>query len=218
MKIQQKILFILTAILACNLNATGVGNKMQEAFFDIDFPTIKNLIENGTENVHNTYDQDPLIFAAIGKYIDIKLYPNNVLSLRKTHGDTRDIPTLLHDAKKILVFLLENGAPINNKGYEVEGMHLGKTSGQTALHAAVDKNLPEIVEILLDHRADTTIKDKKGLTAFELAVQKGQTLHDQLAKKNNQKIKELLGQHKMRPGFPAVQTKTNTKNVQFKYL
>jgi len=61
--------------------------------------------------------------------------------------------------------LVESGVDINAAGQPRDGY--------TALFGAALWNFPDIVEWLLDHGADTKVKDRKGFTAFQLAVHEG---------------------------------------------
>ncbi len=69
--------------------------------------------------------------------------------------------------------LLENGAKVNKQEASEEK--------RTALHWAVIGKNPEVVKVLLEYKADKSLKDKNGLTPLELAV-----------KRNLPKIAELL--------------------------
>jgi ankyrin repeat protein len=61
------------------------------------------------------------------------------------------------DVAKIL---LETGSEVNVKGKEI---------GETPLILASWKNAPEIVKLLLEYKADKTVKDTNGDTALDYA-------------------------------------------------
>ena len=61
--------------------------------------------------------------------------------------------------------LLKNGAKVN--------LHENKGGEFTALHYAVKSKKTELVKLLLSSNADTTLKDKSGLTAQDLAQKQG---------------------------------------------
>lgn len=172
--------------------AKEASHDMIVALAKCDFPTIKNLVETGKESAQNTDDAgDPLLIAAISNYAHLKRFP----STHPNKNDTRTLEEKKDDAQKIIIFLLENGAPINDKGKS-------KYNRKTALHSAVENNLPEIVEILLNYDADTTLQDSKGRTAYELAVEK-----------KRQKIKEIFGTHKMHARSKKVMGANNTNHT-----
>lgn len=98
--------------------------------------------------------------------------------------------------EEIIAFLLDKGAAINA---------IEKHTGNTALHTAVIKNRPEIVELLLERGAKTDIENKQHMTAYAIALEN-----------NNQKIKEIFGQHKMGQGLGKATTK-NQSLAYFKY-
>jgi len=62
--------------------------------------------------------------------------------------------------------LLRAGAPIDSQD--------GPTGG-TALHAAVGENACNAIRVLLDHNADTQVRDRKGRTPLDLAKEIGST-------------------------------------------
>lgn len=179
---------VLFCLVTTTIFSQEVGDSMKRALFDANFEAVKERINLGMESVHSTASLMPLIAHMIPKYCDFKNDPK-VLQYRP-HLKSRGPKNLTEDSKKIIIFLISKGAPINQKTSSGLGPLL---SSQTALHLAIQHNLPEIVEILLDHGADTTIKNKDGLTAYELAVEKG-----------NQKIKEAFGHHNMRRDFTKV--------------
>lgn len=192
----------MLAIVTQNLFTQQMSNSMFMAIWEADFPTVKTLIDNGTESVNNMYKRNPMVFEALENYISIIRNPADALRFKKISSGPRNLPTIKEDAKKIIVFLLDKNAPKNSKGYRLRDTT--KQNPITALHLAVEADLPEIVDILLEYGADTSITNREGLTAYEVAV-----------KARNQKIKEVFGAHRMRGGFIQVQTKTNTNDVCF---
>ena len=64
----------------------------------------------------------------------------------------------------IAKLLLKHGANVNTKSLFIE---------ETALHIASRENHLDIVKLLLQNGANVQIKDNKGRTSFDYAIQKG---------------------------------------------
>jgi ankyrin repeat protein len=92
--------------------------------------------------------------------IILKTYPKTH-AVRGPHG----IPLLSHaiygreQAADVFALLLENGVDVNQ----------ASNAGQTPLMAAASLGRVEVLQPLLDHKADPNLTDKKGRTALEYA-------------------------------------------------
>ena len=114
--------------------------------------------------------------------------------------DVQDTTTLMYAAKsnadsEVMTVLLNAVAEFNKKGFGgknekglwekgIELWNEGKSKlgfktvdvndrnkeGKTALMFAVESDVPEVVQVLLDAGADANVKDKQGVTALMLAV------------------------------------------------
>lgn len=195
MKIKHIALAIVLTV-TYNIYTQEVSDALISAMYNADISTVKKLIETQKDSVMGTIWGNSLVINAAGRYADIKRWPYPTLKYDKDIV-SQDIPTLLENAKKILIFLLDHGAPINSKAT------FGVGTGETALSAAVRRNMPEIVEILLKHGADPSIKNTGGLTPYEVAVEE-----------DKKEIKDIFGQHKMQSGLSQVRTREkDTKNI-----
>jgi hypothetical protein len=81
-------------------------------------------------------------------------------TLLRTCGNQREI----ENTTQIITMLLNRGAHINSTKDE---------GGYTPLMIAVDCNLPVLAQLLITKGADKTIKNNKGQTAYDIAIQKG---------------------------------------------
>lgn len=206
---------ILTIVLmtstAHNLHAKPIEFDFHDALWEHDFDKIKKIVERGKESLSNTVDNMPIIPYVVSDYALIKRGSSEFI--KREHFET-DLPTTLAHARKILIFLIEKGAPIDATGRS----HKKIFNDKTALEIAIDENLPEIVELLLDHGASTTLRNKYGLTAYEVAVEKyNESVHTKVSPEylnNRRKIKEILSQRMRRPGFKSA---SKSHDVMFSY-
>lgn len=153
---------VVSCLFINNLYSVEVGKEMQQALNTADFQTVKKLIESGKESAKNTLRGKTLLIEAIGTYQSYKYnrywYPARA---QDTPGIAeRGQENIVKDAEKIFMFLLNQGAAINNTDY----------SKVTPLQVAMQLKMPEIVKILLQHGADTTIKNSDDLTPLQYAV------------------------------------------------
>ncbi|PVV07926.1 MAG: hypothetical protein B6D77_12810 [gamma proteobacterium symbiont of Ctena orbiculata] len=121
-------------------------------------------------------------------------YLNNgkELELKDNWGRTALYYALWNEKPHILKMLLSAGSDVNTKddnersilfqavawkkyavatellanGADIDALN-GKKHPQTALHYCVMKNMPECVELLLNHGADKSLKDSFGYTLYE---------------------------------------------------
>jgi ankyrin repeat protein len=106
----------------------------------------------------------PLRVAIIWNHMDIAcLLIKRGANVRETGSD--DAPVLteaacMGDGRPVVEILLAKGADINAID----------NNGLTALMTAVINALPDNVRFLLDHRANASIKDKKGRSALDYAL------------------------------------------------
>lgn len=106
----------------------------------------------------------------------------------------------------IIKLLLKNKININDtiKFVPVKpGAKFKFSNGDTALHTATRLDLPEIVKLLLDHGADTSIANAQHMTPFAIAVEN-----------DNQKIKQILSQRKTSQGFAKVKGDVTTRHIK----
>lgn len=135
---------------------------------DNDYQDIKNLLQKHLDILLANLQK---LFRALseGKMADIKecldkkginanslsqdgLAPIHVITLRNTTTDIK---------KEVINYLLDNKANINAKC---------EKDGNSALHLASKKKDTEIARFLIQKGIDQSLKNKDGLTAFELAV------------------------------------------------
>lgn len=84
------------------------------------------------------------------------------------------LQTAAESARVTLVkLLLEKGADVNSIGFEyaVQDQRADEAGG--ALHFAADAGSVDVVKLLLDNDADVGLRDVRGRTARERAVEKG---------------------------------------------
>jgi hypothetical protein len=174
-------------------HAKTVSRDMEEAIYDLNLERVKGLIKAGNDSVNDEIHHSSLLPYVIEYYASLskgeKYRPTSPIGFKSSN------PT--HDAKQIIIFLLENGAPINGT-YFARNYHK-----MTGLHIAVAENLPDIVELLLDHGADTSIEDDEHRTPYAIAVEK-----------KNQKMKEILSQRKTAQGFAKVKGDVTTRHIK----
>lgn len=141
-----------------------------------DVEAVKTLINNKTHSVNDTISSP--MYVGEPTLLEYAIMQS---SWKNPDGKTNE------KVKKVALFLLENGADSN-----------GSQNGiyATPLHQAVHQNDAEMVKALLEHGADASIKDGDGLTAYAIAVERG-----------NKEIKDIFDQHKMRKGFSQVRTR-----------
>lgn len=215
MKIRNYFCFYLLTVCSVCVLHSKENYELAKAVNRQNFAEFVKQFKNTQATVYDTLNGKPIFEIALIQY-------SRVLDKSK-----EDVENLL----KIINFLLDQGFDINSyhsgetnlhaatyiygRDYDMVAFLLDKgadinapTKGslQTPLHYAVHFNQPEITRFLLERGADTTIRDRKGLTAYELAVEK-----------DNQKVKEVFAQHKMRPGFSKARISKKDQNVCFSH-
>ena len=92
--------------------------------------------------------------------------------------------------------LVETTKAILSKGADIN--EAGGSAGGTLLHAACRNKRPELVGLLLDKGADYEVRNRKGHTAYDLAMYLG---HDEILKmfEERQKVPSPSPAHRSRP-------------------
>jgi hypothetical protein len=113
----------------------------------------------------NSESATPLVHLG-AKYALLHLHPSkqevadlNLEAGARYFADLRDP----HEARLLLQHF-------SNKGLNINSRDMATGSGLTALQAAAISNSPEAVKILLEAKADRSIKDDMGRTALDLVV------------------------------------------------
>jgi ankyrin repeat protein len=174
------------------------NNALREAAYTGQFEVIKFLVDHGADINGGDYgaSENPLMKAARHDYVEIAEYliDNGAdLEVRDDNGNTPLLFAAYEGSYKVAKLLLEKGADIQAKnemnwnalmqaaseGYtDVAKLLLeagsevnvrGNEKGETPLILASWKNAPEIVKLLLEYKADKTMKDTNGDTALDYA-------------------------------------------------
>ncbi len=149
------------------------------ATIEKDIPRIKKLISEGVDvNDRGGKNWQPAIHYTKDNYEILKLLIDAGADVNSEKSATGTVLTsgALNADKKVIKLLLKAGADINNQN---------NMCGCTPLMNASSNGRLEIVKILIEHKADATLKDKNGKTAYQLAS-------DKKKYKNRQKVVEYF--------------------------
>jgi len=144
--------------------------KLQRKYIDNFGKSIMDDNVEGAQTTLNSLNEDKKHLLLD---MSISISPEDFLTLNilqhKVSGGIakKNIPALhiaVHKkSKKMIQFLIENGANINI---------LDKADKNTPLHIAVKKGLTDVVDLLLKNEADKTLINIDGKTPFDIATKK----------------------------------------------
>ena len=102
----------------------------------------------------------------------------DVVELLIAGGADVDGSDALHTAAEkgrlqMLEFLIRKGANVNTVGFQYSLSDSKSSEAGTALHFAVDGNNVEAAKVLVESGVDITVRDVKGRTALDRAIEKG---------------------------------------------
>ncbi|TXJ54490.1 ankyrin repeat domain-containing protein [Brachyspira aalborgi] len=148
-----------------------VGDSYRTVFYNALMVSIKNgyinianlLIQNKAKiNITNDYGYTPLSLAVSGGYIDTAiLLINNGANFDKEYYSSFAI---VNDYNKFFISLLDKKLNVNYA--------LSNANNSSLLTYAVDKNATNIIKTLIERKADTSIRNNNGRTAFDIAMSK----------------------------------------------
>lgn len=135
------------------------------------------LLDHGADPNKQTYiDLTPMSYAvrfATPELIEGLLNRGGDVHRGELLQHTLDRPT---DTIEVLRMLIDRGAPLNANMYErheaSRGLYPFMEFG-TPLHKAATMRKADVVQFLLERKADPTIKNTKGQTAVECAIRSG---------------------------------------------
>lgn len=130
---------------------------------------IELLLDGGANaNIQNREGNTILHEALINKKKDVAKIILNYdidVSVKNNKGLTCLHYAAVFGVKEVVLLLIEKGANINETTTDLN---------LTPLYIAAKNNKPEIVELLLNHNADKSVKSKKGFTALDAAKKAGE--------------------------------------------
>lgn len=189
MKMKHITLLFTCTLLTCFYNRAikAEDNKiLANSIIEGDLAEFKNLFKTDQATINDVVDSgNPLIYQIVAWYTAQRPFTSRIPVISASEK--------YNNRLEMIRFLVQKGADINAIGEE----------GNTALHKAVLKDQPKVVELLLELRADTSIQNNAGLTPYAIAVEEGY-----------KEIKDLFDRHKMRSGLSSVRGQTkNPKDV-----
>lgn len=211
--------FVLLLSFTLVHNIHGAKNDLlRDAIVDADIVALKNLFKNGQADINDTigsYPMSPLQFVITRLQV-----------AEETNNDANKKNLI-----EIMKFLIEKNAPLNQTYLEETPLHrasyfnspditkillwsgadidaLDNESGNTALHIAVLYNKPETVSLLVKHGAKTSIKNKKGLTAYDIVADE-KTYPDY--KIDREKMRQVFNEHKTKAGLKKIRERETVK-------
>jgi len=163
------------ALLAAGASHEAVGGKgvtpLGAAAYNGNDRIVKLLLKHGArpEEPDGT-GKGPVIYAAAKGFtsivnvlldagLDLNIaYDHSLTVLMWAAGHSNDVPP--PEGLKTVEFIVQNGANLNAVD----------DRGRTALMIAAERDHPLIVKFLLENRADNSLRDKAGKSAFNLAT------------------------------------------------
>ena len=164
--IKSSRLDIVSWLIGKGANVNALANDLTAPLFvalERDQPDIARLlINNGADiNIKNNDGNSPLFIALEKDQSDL------VSLLIKKGSDGSTLISFLEELN------YEAASELLEKGFKIDSRN---TDGQTALiMAAIKTPRKEVIKFLLDHKADSRLKDKKGKTALDYAKLLGKT-------------------------------------------
>ena len=202
--------------------------KLQRKYID-DFG--KSIMDDNVEEAQSTLNSLDEDKKHLLLDMSISISPEDFLTLNilqhKVSGGIakKNIPALhiaVHKkSKKMIQFLIENGANINI---------LDKADRNTPLHIAVKKGLTDVVDLLLKNKADKTLINIDGKTPFDIATKKkyqriiklfepsqdkqqSQDKQEKLLRYNDAQISPNLYQAVVQNKLQSLKTLVNDENI-----
>lgn len=182
------LLFTCTLLTCCYNRAINKEDNdiLANSIIEGDLAEFKNLFKTGQATINDVVDSgNPLIYTIVAWYAAQRPFTSRIPVI--------PVSEKYNNRLEMIRFLVQKGADINAIGEE----------GNTALHKAVLKDQPKVVELLLELGADTSVQNNAGLIPYAIAVEEGY-----------KEIKDLFDRHKMRSGLSSVRGQTkNPKDV-----
>lgn len=161
-------LAFIVPVTALAETLTPAESELIQAAYDGSLPVVEKLVKNGASvNVANKQDRTPLIVAAFKGHASIVEYLQGKgadINAQDGGGYSALMYACKRSFNEIGEFLIEKGADINARS---------KKKGVTALMIAAALGNVKMVNQLLEHGADKSIKDRFGATAEVIAKKRG---------------------------------------------
>lgn len=164
--------FLCIISLSCSTNLTQKQVKLYTALFMAVETNNIELLNQVLEykkfinlDIKNKHNNSPLLIACQKNY----LIPALCLIRNGSDINTYNI----NSGNTALIEATKNGcSPIVYKLLKQPNIDINACNncGDTALHIAVEKNLQVIIDMLLEKKIDTSIKNVRNLTALDLAT------------------------------------------------
>jgi len=194
----RTIIFALLALLALPLHAGSNDYKLLNAAKTGDLAQVKALMSAGDvdANVIDSFQNSALMMAVDNQHREVAEYllqHGADIQLDNKYGYTPLMQAVMRNDAKMVNLLLDKGAKIDQKNFYTEltplmmavdngslemvelllarqaSLNLQDERGRSALMHATAARQPKIGERLLQAGADSTLKDKQGRTANDLA-------------------------------------------------
>lgn len=146
-------------------------SALWEAAHDGKTALVEQLLKSNSSEIEwkdTIGGRTPLAIASVGGHVEIVkllLQAGADINTRDTYMLTPIILAIRFRKLKVVYALLADGSA---------DLTCHDRFGRTALHFAVDWELPSVVTELLHKGADITVRDSKGQTVLDKAVKKGQ--------------------------------------------
>jgi uncharacterized protein len=166
----MKTIFILTAVVAIslNLNAAEIQEQLFQAAKNGDVEALEDILNGDIDvNSNNILGESALMFAIDGCQSEatrMLMAKGAQFEYHTKLGYTPLIRASALGCSEIVKMLIEKKAAINK-----EDPH----HKFNALSKAIERNHPEIVQLLLGAEANANYADKYGVTLLMIAAQKG---------------------------------------------
>ena len=196
--IPRAVILVLLSLLALPLYAGSNDYKLLNAAKAGDLTLVKALVSAGDVdiNVIDSFQSSPLMMAVDNRHLAVAEYllQNGAdIHLDNKYGYTPLMQAVMRNDANMVSMLLDKGAKIDQKNFYTEltslmmavdngsmelvelllarqaNLNLQDGRGRSALMHATAARLPKIAERLIQAGADTTLKDKQGRTADDLA-------------------------------------------------
>ena len=196
--ILRTVIFALLALLALPLHAGPNDYKLLNAAKTGDLAQVKVLMSAGDvdANVIDSFQNSALLMAVDNRHREVAEYlleHGADIQLDNKYGYTPLMQAVMRNDAKMVALLLDKGAKIDQKNFYTElsplmmavdngsmdmvellitrkaNLNLQDERGRSALMHATAARQPKIAERLTQAGADTTLKDKQGRTADDLA-------------------------------------------------
>ncbi|KAH0839209.1 ankyrin repeat protein [Fonsecaea pedrosoi] len=187
-----------------------------------NFPLLRYAAQNWTFHVQSSGAEAELV-PLIRRLMTTRSNPKflfwlQVVLFDSWHGYVP--PNTDIEAARPLYYAASYGLTETVRSLANAGANLNERAGRfggTALHAAVWRKRPEVIDILLDAGADPTIRDYNGATPADLSLVSGTKLHERIyrEKRNKGTLSVLLDSVlRLRDKEHAVSTSRSSDAVQ----